>query len=228
MATTTTTLTDRSHHVIHLQPLDPKPPLSQHEAPTDTTDTGSPSSSPSDSEAPPEATVIFAENDWDRPEGWPVVIAGSAIFFAYLGLIYSYGIVQLHLSEARLASVSTLSFIGSVSASMSPLGGMVVARLIKKVGYRATAAIGGCFLGLGEFTAGWSTRSVPAMFVTQGFLFGIGAALLFLVGIPQLTMIIEEVLMVSSPRRLSRVCGSSRNGGWRQVSCTAVLELGLR
>lgn len=122
-----------------------------------------------------------ADDGYDTKEGWPVVAAGSAIFFVYLGLVYSYGVVQLHLLEARLASVSTLSFIGSVAASVNPLTGMLVARIIARIGYRATAMTGSFLLGLGEFTAGFSTGSVPAMFVTQGFVFGAGAALLFLV-----------------------------------------------
>ncbi|BCS24889.1 uncharacterized protein APUU_41333A [Aspergillus puulaauensis] len=132
--------------------------------------------------APPPPPQYSTDTDptWDTKEGWPVVAAGSAIFFVFLGLIYSYGIVQLHLAEAHLASVSTLSFIGSVGAAMSPLTGMLVARVIRVVGYRYTAFLGGILLGLGEFTAGWATKSVPAMFVTQGFLFGVGAGLLFL------------------------------------------------
>ncbi|KAJ4993374.1 monocarboxylate permease [Stagonosporopsis vannaccii] len=117
---------------------------------------------------------------WDCKEGWKVVAAGASIFFVYLGLVYSYGIVQLHLERRQLSSVPTLSFIGSVAAAVSPLTGAIVARIIKRVGYQWTAAIGSFLLGLGEFTAGFSTHSVPAMFVTQGFLFGIGAALLFL------------------------------------------------
>jgi hypothetical protein len=129
--------------------------------------------------APPYGTST--EPTWDTKEGWPVVAAGSAIFFVFLGLIYSYGIVQLHLAESHLASVSTLSFIGSVGAAISPLTGTIVARVIRAVGYRYTASLGGILLGLGEFTAGWATKSVPAMFVTQGFLFGVGSALLFLV-----------------------------------------------
>lgn len=127
---------------------------------------------------------IYPETEYDRKEGWPAVAAGSAIFFVYLGLIYSYGIVQLHLADARLASVSTLSFIGSLGAAISPLTGMITARIIKRVGYSYTALLGSLFLGLGEFTAGWSTKSVRAMFMTQGFLFGVGASLLFLVGFP--------------------------------------------
>ena len=109
------------------------------------------------------------------------MLAGPTILFVSLGLIYSYGIMQLHLYKAHLASVSTLAFIGSVGSSMSPLIGMIVARIIGRIGYRATACMGGLFLGLGEFTAGFATRSVPAMFVTQGVIFGIGAGLLFLV-----------------------------------------------
>ncbi|PIG88151.1 monocarboxylate transporter [Aspergillus arachidicola] len=131
-------------------------------------------------ERPDSRDQDFQSNEWDKKEGWPVVAAGSAIFFVYLGLVYSYGIVQLHLADAHLASASTLSFIGSLGAAMSPLMGMIVARIIKRIGYRATAFIGSIFLGLGEFTAGWSTQSVPAMFATQGVLFGTGAAMLFL------------------------------------------------
>ncbi|KAI9147238.1 monocarboxylate transporter [Paramyrothecium foliicola] len=120
------------------------------------------------------------DDDWDKSEGWPVVAAGSILFFVFLGLMYSYGIVQLHLSEAHLASVSTLSFIGSLGAAMSPLLAMVAARVIHRIGYRATALIGSVLLGLGEFTAGFSTKSVPAMFITQGFIFGVGCAFLFM------------------------------------------------
>ena len=56
-----------------------------------------------------------------------------------------------------------------------------MARIINRIGYQTTAMNGSFLLGLGEFCAGFSTHFVPAMFVTQGFLFGIGAALLFLV-----------------------------------------------
>jgi hypothetical protein len=140
-------------------------------------------------EGPTQFNQICPEDDWDKKEGWPVVGAGSAIFFVYLGLIYSYGIVQLHLTESRLASVSTLSFIGSVAAAIGPLTGTIVARIIRRIGYRATAFTGSIFLGLGEFTAGWSTKSVPAMFVTQGILFGVGASLLFLVYILPFSMV---------------------------------------
>ncbi|KAH7112910.1 putative monocarboxylate transporter [Dendryphion nanum] len=134
---------------------------------------------------PPQSTEApepqdLPETAYDSNEGWPMVLAGSAIFFVFMGLVYSYGIVQLHLYEQQLASLPTLSFIGSVGACISPMTGMVVARIIRRIGYRATAFAGSFLLGLGEFTAGWSTKSVPAMFVTQGFLFGIGAALLFL------------------------------------------------
>lgn len=122
---------------------------------------------------------------WDRydetNEGWIVVAACSAFFFVFLGLTYSYGIIQLHLAKAKLANVSTLSFVGSLAASLSPLAGMLVARVVGKIGYRFTLLMGGFFIGLGEFTASWSTKSVAAIFITQGFIFGAGAAFCFLV-----------------------------------------------
>jgi hypothetical protein len=129
----------------------------------------------------PEQPLTHLDDEWDTKEGWPVVAAGSAIFFVYLGLIYSYGIVQLYLNESRRASLSTLSFIGSLGAAICPLTGLIVARVIRRIGYRATALVGSVLLGLGEFTAGVSTKSVPAMFITQGHLFGIGTACLWLV-----------------------------------------------
>lgn len=60
-----------------------------------------------------------ANDVWDSSEGWPVVGAGAAIFFVYLGLVYSYGIVQLQLERRQLANVPTLSFIGSVAVGYS-------------------------------------------------------------------------------------------------------------
>lgn len=167
-------------------------------------------------ESGPPNPQNLAEDHWDSKQGWPVVAAGSALFFVYLGLIYSYGIVQLHLVEARLAPVSTLSFVGSVAAALAPLTGTMVARVIRKFGYRATALAGSFMLGLGEFTAGWSTGSVPAMFVTQGVLFGIGAALLFLVGATRSGLPLGGAYFCNSLRPRFRACGSRGRGGWRR------------
>lgn len=67
-------------------------------------------------EAPEDNALV--EDVWDSAEGWKVVIAGASIFFVYLGLVYSYGIVQLHLEAKQLANVPTLSFIGSVAVRL--------------------------------------------------------------------------------------------------------------
>ena len=60
-----------------------------------------------------------ANDVWDSAEGWKVVVAGASIFFVYLGLVYSYGIMQLHFEQKQLANVPTLSFIGSVAVSQA-------------------------------------------------------------------------------------------------------------
>jgi hypothetical protein len=49
-----------------------------------------------------------SEDDEEKKQGWLVVAASSSIFFVYLGLTYSYGIVQLHLVESKLAKISRL------------------------------------------------------------------------------------------------------------------------
>lgn len=132
--------------------------------------------------------------------------------------------MQLHLERKRLAKVSTLAFIGSVAAAISPLVGTITARIIKRVGYRATAFTGSILLGLGEFTAGWSTNSVDAMFVTQGFLFGIGAALLFLVISPARNLYVRlNTDFIASRPPLFRPFGSRRSEDWRLVLSMAVL-----
>lgn len=65
----------------------------------------------------PHENDEHVDDVWDSKEGWKAVAAGASIFFVYLGLVYSYGIVQLHLERQQLASVPTLSFVGSVAVS---------------------------------------------------------------------------------------------------------------
>ncbi|KAB8218341.1 major facilitator superfamily domain-containing protein [Aspergillus novoparasiticus] len=151
-------------------------------------------------------------NEWDKKEGWPVVAAGSAIFFVYLGLVSPYGIVQLHLADAHPASASTLSFIGSLGAAMSPLMGMMVAQIIKHIGYRATAFIGSIYLGLGAFTAGWSTQSpaatVPSLWFKKkrglptGLVYG-GAGL----GSAVVAISLEELISVTGLEGALKILG---------------------
>lgn len=116
----------------------------------------------------PQSPAIAVVVDYeDRKEGWRVVAAGSA-------LVYPYNIVQLHFAKARLASVSTLAFMGSVAAPLVSSW-----RHARRAYHQADWSQKGFFYGsfyltfFGELTAGWWTKSV-----TQRALYGLGAALL--------------------------------------------------
>lgn len=117
-------------------------------------------------------------------------------------------------------------------AAISPLTGAIVARIIKRIGYRKTAMTGSFLLGLGEFCAGFSTNSVPAMFATQGFLFGIGAALLFLVSLCNSfdckAKRASTLIYVNSQLLLCRPFGSKGNEDSQPASSTVARESDLQ
>ncbi|KAM5349159.1 hypothetical protein ACJ41O_008982 [Fusarium nematophilum] len=118
-----------------------------------------------------------AEVEFDNPKGWIPVAAAACSLFVYLGVIYSWGIMQVRLVETTSSSLTTLTFVGSLGTSfmisLSILSGIAV----RKLGYQKTALIGAVLMGLGEFLASWTTTHVAALFVFHGVIFGIGGGL---------------------------------------------------
>jgi len=115
--------------------------------------------------------------EFDDPKGWIAVVAAACSLFCYLGVIYSWGIMQVRLVEVTGTSLTTLTFVGSLATSfmisLSILSGLAV----RKIGYQKTALTGGILMGLGEFLASWTTKHVGALFVFHGVIFGIGGGL---------------------------------------------------
>ncbi|KAH7184525.1 major facilitator superfamily domain-containing protein [Fusarium flagelliforme] len=115
--------------------------------------------------------------EFDDPKGWVAVVAAACSLFCYLGVIYSWGIMQVRLVEVTGTSLTTLTFVGSLATSfmisLSILSGLAV----RKIGYQKTALAGGILMGLGEFLASWTTKHVGALFVFHGVIFGIGGGL---------------------------------------------------
>lgn len=130
--------------------------------------------------SPPKTTEI----EFDNPRGWIPVAAAACSLFVYLGVIYSWGIMQVRLVETTSSSLTTLTFVGSLGTSfmisLSVLSGMAV----RKLGYQMTALLGAVLMGLGEFLASWTTRHVGALFVFHGVVFGIGGGLSIFVSLP--------------------------------------------
>ncbi|KZP11025.1 MFS general substrate transporter [Athelia psychrophila] len=129
--------------------------------------------------APPPA----AEVEDVPPEGgygWVVVAACSTITFFFVGLTYSWGLIQAQLSAENLASDPTLAFIGSTAIAFISFGAILNTRLIRRIGTRNAALLACTLLGGSQILSGWATHSVPALFVTNGAVLGMGCSICFM------------------------------------------------
>lgn len=143
-----------------------------------------PGSSASDTgeESGPEQCIPPKEDaHLDTWRGWVVVAAASMSLFMYMGVIYSWGILQAKMADAKGYSLTTLTFVGSLATSFMVSLCILVGKLVRKFGYRRTALVGAVFLGLGEFLSSWVVGHLWALFITHGILFGVGGGLTILV-----------------------------------------------
>jgi hypothetical protein len=114
---------------------------------------------------------------FDGSKGWITVAAAACSLFVYLGVIYSWGIMQVKLVETASSSLTTLTFVGSLATSFMISISILSGNAVRKFGYQKTAFAGGFLMGLGEFLASWTTKHIGALFVFHGVLFGIGGGL---------------------------------------------------
>lgn len=110
----------------------------------------------------------------DGGYGWVVIGACSVMTFWFVGTSYSWGVIQAALVKEMIASPSTLSFVGSLTAAFIAILALVNARVIRKIGARSTALIGVVCLGGGGILSGFSTKNVGGLFATTGVIMGIG------------------------------------------------------
>ncbi|KXH69145.1 major facilitator superfamily transporter [Colletotrichum salicis] len=114
---------------------------------------------------------------YDDRKAWLTVAASSLTMFVYLGVIYSWGIMQVKLVETTGSSLTTLTFVGSLATSFMICFSIVSDKIISRIGYRLAALIGGIFMGLGEVLASFTTYHVVALFFLHGLVFGLGGGL---------------------------------------------------
>ncbi|PFH61187.1 hypothetical protein XA68_18003 [Ophiocordyceps unilateralis] len=133
--------------------------------------------------AAPKAEAATQQQDeaqLDGPRGWIVVGAASCSLFCYMGCIYSWGILQVELSQTTSMSLPSLTFVGSLGTSFMASISPFVGKLIRRYGYRNTALVGAFLLGLGEMLSSWVTCHLAALLVTHGCLFGVGGGMTIL------------------------------------------------
>ncbi|KDQ59475.1 hypothetical protein JAAARDRAFT_56493 [Jaapia argillacea MUCL 33604] len=117
---------------------------------------------------------------YDRGYAWVIVAACSTITFFFVGLTYSWGVLQARLASENLAPDSTLAFIGSTASSFVAFGALINGRIIRLLGTRNAALLACTFLGMGQILSGWATKNVGALFVTNGIIMGFGIGLCFM------------------------------------------------
>lgn len=96
------------------------------------------------------------------------------------GLTYSWGLIQAKLASEHLASDSTLAFIGSTAIAFVSFGAILNSRMINKFGTRNSALLASSLLGGSQILSGWATKSVGALFVTNGAVMGMGCSICFM------------------------------------------------
>lgn len=117
----------------------------------------------------------------DGGYGWVAITACAVICFWFVGTTYCWGVIQGALVAGGLASASTLAWIGSLTIASNSIFAMVSAKVLQRIGSRATAVLGVCFLAGGEGLSGFTVDHVGGLFVTAGIVMGFGVSLNFIV-----------------------------------------------
>lgn len=117
----------------------------------------------------------------DGGYGWVLISACAVVTWWFVGVSYTWGVIQAALVESKGYSSSTLAFVGSLCPACISLLAVPNATVIRVIGARATALLGITLLGLGSILSGIATESVAGLFLTWGFLGGVGTSLCFMV-----------------------------------------------
>lgn len=117
----------------------------------------------------------------DGGYGWILIFACAVVTWWFVGASYTWGVMQAELVEKKGYSSSTLAFVGSLCPACISLLAVPNATVIRKIGARVTALLGISLLGLGSILSGFAVDSIVGLFMTWGFVGGLGTSLCFMV-----------------------------------------------
>lgn len=120
----------------------------------------------------------------DGGYGWVLIFACAVVTWWFVGASYTWGVMQAELVDRKGYSSSTLAFVGSLCPACISLLAVPNATVIRKIGARITALLGIFLLGLGSILSGFAVDSVVGLFMTWGFVGGLGTSLCFMVRYP--------------------------------------------
>ncbi|TXT08907.1 hypothetical protein VHUM_03035 [Vanrija humicola] len=157
-------------------------------APTRSTTTlAEPASAPQTELTPTSTDPLEASRaiDASAPDGgwhaWAMVGCCAMLGFWFVGVTYSWGVLQTTLVERHLAPASTLAFVGSIAVSMLSFMAILNSRILMSLGARKMAVIGTVLMSFSQIFASFTTRNIGGLFVTAGVMMGFGVGFCFMV-----------------------------------------------
>ncbi|KAJ1662716.1 hypothetical protein EV178_005667 [Coemansia sp. RSA 1646] len=122
------------------------------------------------------------EKPIDGAYGWAVVVSGCFMLMFSMGCVNSYGAYQTyyHLNQFPNESVSTLSWVGTLQFGVMNIFGIPAGIFCERFDTRLVTFAGGLIMGVALIIASFCDDAVWKLILTQGIVFSIGAALVFI------------------------------------------------
>ncbi|KAH8555841.1 major facilitator superfamily domain-containing protein [Umbelopsis sp. PMI_123] len=126
-------------------------------------------------------SITQSHNTADRSLVWLNIAAASAILFIGVGYTNTFGVFQEYYQTTLFPNESPLKIvtIGSVASSLYLILGAFAGRFADLVGYRISLCIGTALMVGSMFAASVSDKFWQ-LFLSQGFMFGLGVAFAYL------------------------------------------------
>ncbi|KAJ2005381.1 hypothetical protein GGI04_002269, partial [Coemansia thaxteri] len=114
--------------------------------------------------------------------GWAVVASGCFMLMFSMGCVNSYGSYQTyyHLNQFPHEPMSSLSWIGTLQFAVMNFFGIPAGILCERLDSRLVTFTGGLIMGIALVIASFCDTEVWKLMITQGFMFAVGASLVFI------------------------------------------------
>ncbi|KAJ2818174.1 hypothetical protein GGI24_005179, partial [Coemansia furcata] len=118
----------------------------------------------------------------EGPYAWAVVASGCFMLMFAMGCVNSYGSYETyyHLHQFPHEPTSTLTWIGTLQFAIMNLFGIPSGILCERFDSRLVTFVGGLIMGAALIIASFCDKAVWKLLITQGFLFGMGASLVYI------------------------------------------------
>jgi MFS family permease len=97
--------------------------------------------------------------------------------FSHLGR----GVIQTALFNQKVASASTLAFVGSLAIACNAAFAIPNGRLTRSIGARNVALLGVTLLGLSQILSSFTQHNIGGLFVCAGLMMGYGVSCCYMV-----------------------------------------------